>query len=108
VWNCTSRMGRLLAGSFIFVETSAFRQLAGFSNELFAAEELELSKRLKQLARRTNKNVVILHRHPLVTSARKMRLYSLWDHLRMLFRVTLNRRALRRRDACTLWYDGRR
>ena len=47
VWNCSSRMGRWLAGSFIFVEGAAFRKLGGFNNELFAAEELDLSKRLK-------------------------------------------------------------
>ena len=76
LWNCSSRMGRLLAGSFIFVEAAAFRKIGGFSNELFAAEELELSQRLKKLARETGREIVILHRHPLMTSARKMRLYT--------------------------------
>jgi len=108
LWNCASRIGSLLAGSFIFCETAAFRKLGGFSQELFAAEELEFSQRLKQLARETNRKIVILHRHPLVTSARKMRLYTVWDHFKMLGRVLFNRRALKSREACTLWYDGRR
>ncbi len=108
LWNCASRMGRLLAGSFIFCETAAFRKIGGFSNELFAAEELELSGRLRKLARETNRTIVILHRHPLITSARKMRLYTLRDHLRLLVRVLFNRRALTHREFCTLWYDGRR
>ncbi len=108
LWNCASRMGRWLAGSFIFVETAAFRKLGGFNNELFAAEELELSRRLKKLARETGRTIVILHRHPLVTSARKMRLYTAGDHLQLLARVLFNRRALTRRESCTLWYDGRR
>jgi len=51
---------------------------------------------------------VILHRHPLVTSARKMRLYTFKDHAGLLVRVACNRRSLMRREACTLWYDGRR
>ena len=108
IWNCASRLGRLLAGSFIFCEAGAFRKLGGFNNELFAAEELELSQRLKRLARETNRKIVILHRHPLVTSARKMRLYTVKDHLKMLMRVLFNRRTLKSREACTLWYDGRR
>ena len=108
VWNSSSRMGRLLAGSFIFVEAAAFRKLGGFSDKLFAAEELDLSKRLKQLARETGRGIVILHRHPLVTSARKMRLYTIWDHLKLLAHVAFNRRALNHRESCTLWYDGRR
>jgi glycosyltransferase involved in cell wall biosynthesis len=108
LWNCASRMGRLLAGSFIFCEAAAFRKIGGFNNELFAAEELELSRRLRKLARETGRGMVILHRHPLVTSARKMRLYTMRDHLKLLVRVLFNRRALTRRESCTLWYDGRR
>ncbi len=108
LWNCASRMGRWLAGSFIFCEAAAFRKLGGFSHEMFAAEELELSRRLKRLARETNRKLVILHRHPLVTSARKMRLYTVRDHLKLLVRVLFNRRALKSREACSLWYDGRR
>jgi glycosyltransferase involved in cell wall biosynthesis len=108
LWNCASRMGRLLAGSFIFCEAAAFRKIGGFSNELFAAEELELSQRLRKLARETGRGMVILHRHPLVTSARKLRLYTMRDHLKLLARVLFNRRTLTRRESCTLWYDGRR
>lgn len=108
VWNCSSRAGRLLAGSFIFVETVTFRKIGGFNNELFAAEELDLSKRLKRLARETGRELVILHQHPLVTSARKMRLYTAWDHMKLMAHVLFNRRALTRRESCTLWYDGRR
>jgi len=107
-WNWSSRLGRLLAGSFIFVEAVVFRKIGGFSNELFAAEELDLSKRLKKLARETGRDIVILHSHPLVTSARKMRLYTAWDHLKLVTHVLFNRRALNRRESCTLWYDGRR
>jgi len=101
-WNWSSRLGRWLAGSFIFVEATGFRKIGGFNNELFAAEEL------KQLAKKEGRKIVILHRHPLVTSARKMRLYTVWDQLKLVTHVLFNRRALNRRESCTLWYDGRR
>ena len=108
-WNRASRLFKLLAGSFIFCETAAFRQIGGFSHELFAAEELELSKRLKKLARETGRRIVILHRHSLVTSARKMKLYTAREHFRLLSRVIFSRgRMLRDREASHLWYDGRR
>lgn len=108
LWNFVSRTGRWLAGSFIFVETAAFRKIGGFSLELFAAEELELAKRLKTLAREMGREVVILHRHPIVTSARKMRLYTAGEHLGILVKFMFNRKALTRREDCSLWYDGRR
>jgi glycosyltransferase involved in cell wall biosynthesis len=108
LWNCLSRFRRLLAGSFIFCETATFRKIGGFSHELFAGEELELSRRLWKVARETGKKMIILHRHPLVTSARKMHLYTLGEHLRVIARLFRDRRALGNREACHLWYDGRR
>jgi glycosyltransferase involved in cell wall biosynthesis len=109
LWNCASRSLKLLAGAFIFVETVAFRKIGGFSHELFVAEELELKKRLKQLARETGKTIVILRRHPIVTSARKMRLYTMREHLCFLAKVIFsNGRALGNREKAHLWYDGRR
>jgi glycosyltransferase involved in cell wall biosynthesis len=107
-WNFLSRSGRLLAGSFIFCETAAFRRIGGFSEKLFAGEELELSGRLKKLARETGRAMVILHQHPLVTSARKLRLYSFREYFRLLLRAGFNRRTLTDRQACYMWYDGRR
>ena len=107
-WNLLSRTFRLLAGSFIFCETLWFRKIGGFSNELFAGEELELSQRLKKLARANGQKIVILHRHPLTTSARKIHLYSFREHFRLMVRAAFNRRILTSREACHLWYDGRR
>ena len=109
LWNYASRLLKLLAGSFIFCDAAVFRKIGGFSNELFAAEELELSKRLKKLARETGKRIVILARHPLVTSARKMKLYTAQEHFRFLIYAIFNKhRALTSREAAHLWYDGRR
>jgi glycosyltransferase involved in cell wall biosynthesis len=109
LWNTISRVGRLLAGSFIFCEAAAFREAGGFSHELFAAEEIDLSRRLKRRARQTGKRIVILHHHPLVTSARKMHLYTPREYVRFLTKTVLARgRTLNRREGCYPWYDGRR
>lgn len=109
LWNWLSRSRHWLAGSFIFCEAAAFRQIGGFSHEFFVGEELDLSRRLAELARATNREIVILHRHPLLTSSRKLRLYSTWELLRLPLRAAFSRgHALRNRDACHTWYDGRR
>lgn len=108
IWNSISRTFKMLAGSFIFCEAEAFRKIGGFNEKMFAAEELDLSVRLKKFARETGKKVLILSRHPLLTSARKLHLYSLREHLRLMFRFAWNRRLLTNREACYLWYDGRR
>lgn len=108
LWNAASRWRRLMAGSFIFCQAATFRKIGGFSQELFAGEELELSQRLGQAAKESGKQLIILHRHPLLTSARKMRLYSFREHLGLLLRVFRDPRTLTNREACYLWYDGRR
>jgi hypothetical protein len=98
-----------MAGSFIFCETSAFRTVGGFSSELFAGEELELSQKLKKLARQRGKKLVILHRHPLLTSARKLHLYRTRDYLWFFLKAMFARqRVLTDRAQCYPWYDGRR
>ncbi len=109
LWNLASRMGRWAAGSFMFVEAAAFRAVGGFSEELFASEELDLYRRLKRLARRDGRRIVILHRHPIVTSARKVALYGWGELCAFVLKVILRpRKTLRSRDACYSWYDGRR
>lgn len=108
-WNWISRARRLLAGSFIFVDAAAFRAIGGFSQELFAGEELDLSLRLNAHARPTGRRIVILHRHPLLTSSRKLQLYSQRELFGFFLKAALApRRVLRSREACHPWYDGRR
>lgn len=109
VWNAISRMNKWAAGSFIFCETAAFREVGGFSEELYAAEEIDLFRRLKRLARRKARSIVILHRHPLATSDRKVRFYTWREHLSFMAKTCFSGgRTLRDRDACFPWYDGRR
>ncbi len=109
LWNMASRRLRWMAGSFIFCDAAAFRKLGGFDTNLFASEELELSKRLKSLARAERKRIVILHRHPILTSARKMHLYSTGEHLRFMAKTILSGgKTLKSAEASHIWYDGRR
>jgi glycosyltransferase involved in cell wall biosynthesis len=109
MWNVLSRITRWAAGSFMFCEAAAFRESGGFSEKLYASEEIDLFRRLKRIARRDRRTIVILHRHPLLTSDRKLRLYG-W---RELSRFTLKTivsggRTLRSRKDCFAWYDGKR
>jgi glycosyltransferase involved in cell wall biosynthesis len=109
IWNGISRLCHWFAGSFIFCSADAFRKVGGFSNEMFVAEEIDLSKRFKRLARAEGKQVVILHHHPMLTSARKMDLYSFGERFRFLAKaIFMGNRISRNREDCSIWYDGRR
>ena len=108
-WNLLSRTCKWAAGSFIFCETAVFREIGGFTERLYAAEEIDLFRRLKRLARRRRRSLVILHRHPLLTSARKAHLYTISEVLRFWGRTLLSGgRTFRNREGAFPWYDGRR
>lgn len=109
LWNAVSRACSWGAGSFVFCDATAFREIGGFNQALYAGEEIDFFRRLKLLARQRGRTVVILHRHPLATSGRKLRLYTPGETFGFILKASLTGgRALRDRGACFPWYDGRR
>ena len=108
-WNAISIATRWAAGAFVFVDAAAFREIGGFSQHLFATEEIDLCRRLKRVGRLSGRRLVILRRHPLRTSGRKMHLYTPVEMARLLLRTALTGgRNLRSARECFVWYDGRR
>jgi glycosyltransferase involved in cell wall biosynthesis len=109
LWNLWSRLAGWAAGSCVWVEAAAFRAVGGFGTEYYAGEEVFLSRRLKTLARRSGRRFVILSDHPLRTSSRKLKLYTLTEAGRFFFRMLFTAgRAAKRPENCEIWYDGRR
>jgi hypothetical protein len=100
---------RWAAGSFVFCRADHFRELGGFNEKMYASEEIDLSARLKKLARSRGLRVAIITEERLTTSARKRHLYGMGEHLRFLLQAVLfPRRTIASRERCALWYDGRR
>src|SRR5206468_2159883 len=71
------------AGAFLFTTRENFNAVHGFDEKLFIGEEVYFSLALRKLGR-----FQILS-EPVVTSGRKLRMYSAWDILRHSFRVLL-------------------
>lgn len=109
VWKQISISLNLAAGSFLACNAPAFRLVGGFSEEMYVAEEVELSQRLKKLAKRNKLKFTVLKDHPLETSNRKFVLYSAGEMLRHIVKLSLNpKKAMRDKDSLDVWYDGRR
>lgn len=97
------RAGRLAAGCYVFSRRSDFEAVAGFDAQLYAAEELALSRALGRRGR------FVVLREPVMTSGRKVRTHSSSEVVRLLFRVLRHgTRPLKTRDDLTLWYGERR
>jgi glycosyltransferase involved in cell wall biosynthesis len=108
-WNTLSRVLSLACGAYLFCRADAFRELGGFSEELYAAEELDLSWRLRRWGRARGLDFEVIRTPALHTSLRKLELYSPAELLGMSVRGLLQpRKVLRDRRLLDHWYDGRR
>ena len=113
LWNVVSRTFTLAAGSFLFCRSDAFREVGGFDETLYAAEELVLSKALKRRGQSASGGrrlkFVILRKQPHISSGRKFYLYSKREIAALLLRCFFRpRRTVRSRKHLDLFYDGRR
>lgn len=109
ILNIGFRWRKLIHGPFIFIESAVFRKLGGFSVETFSGEDWELGQRLQKLAKETGKRFVILHRHPVLTSMRRMKDYTVLTPFALLYRIIFFPRHIKvSRETARRWYDGRR
>lgn len=101
---CTVYFGlNLGAGAFLFTTRRNFEAAGGFDEQYFAGEEVYFSLALRKLGR------FKVLREPVLTSGRKLRMYSAKEVLGTLFIMILGGpRMARSRARLGLWYDGKR
>jgi len=102
VMRVVMRVLRASPGCFIFCTRNAFDAVGGFSEAVYAGEEVWFSRALGSVGR------FVILREPVVTSGRKARLYSPREVFGTLLRMTFNPWSTKRRNRLELWYDGRR
>jgi glycosyltransferase involved in cell wall biosynthesis len=101
---CTLYFGlNLGAGAFLFTSRRNFDAIGGFDEQYFVGEEVYFS-----LASRRLGGFKVL-REPILTSGRKLRMYSARQILGNFFAVVVRGpRAARSRAKLEMWYDGKR
>ncbi len=105
VWNWISTTFKLAAGSFVFCLKEGFEAVGGFSEKVFAAEEIIFSRALKKWGRRKGLRFRVLEADPVMTSARKLTWHGTGGVIRALCVFVFFPFALRHRSMCWLWYD---
>lgn len=109
LWTVLSVTFRWASGALVVCRTDAFRDVGGFNQEMFAADEIDLSELLKKWGQRHGLEFTILTRHPLVTSPRKIQLYSKQEIASQFFNLLFSpRKSLLDKKKLPVWYDGRR
>ena len=104
IWKIISKTFRLAAGSFIFCRKDFFEQIGGFSENLFAGEEIHFSQQYKKICKKHRKSFRIICKFPVITSSRKISWFNPFKLLLAIFIPILFPWALKSRKMCWFWY----
>lgn len=72
-WTGISLRYQLAAGSFIYCLREAFEEIGGFSEYVYAGEEIFFSQRLKKWGKMRELSFCLIPDSPIITSARKLK-----------------------------------
>ncbi len=103
-FNLLSTTYRLAAGCFIFCSREAFESVGGFSENLYASEEIRFSRKMARYGKDHKKPFCIIRTPPVLTSARKMEWYGPVKHGLLITAVVFFPFLLRYRWFCWFWY----
>ena len=103
-WNVISILTKNAAGSFIYCQTDAFEAIGGFSEAVYASEEIWLSRKLKKLGRKRDQLFCIIKQPPVITSMRKMQWYSPLRIYLYLLLIAVFPLSVCIKSLCTFWY----
>ncbi|MET0289005.1 MAG: glycosyltransferase [Pseudoxanthomonas sp.] len=97
------RLTRIAPGCFLFCTRAAFEGVGGFNQRYYAGEDVAMSRALARLGR------FVILRASVRTSARKLQMFTPWEHAKLTLRfIWLRRRMLTSRTHLDFWYRRRR
>jgi len=104
-WNRFSQLFNIAAGCFVYCERVAFEAIGGFSQRVYASEELWFSIHMNLWAWRNGKRFRVIRDQPAVTSIRKLDWFSPARLMLSSLLLTFFPLALFSRRLCHLWYQ---
>jgi len=104
VWNTLSAGLKLAAGCFIYCRREAFDEVGGFSESVYASEEIWLSRRLRRWGRKRRQAFCIVSDYPAHSSGRKLEWFSTWQQTGLLLLMLLFPFFVRFKRLCGFWY----
>jgi glycosyltransferase involved in cell wall biosynthesis len=105
LWNRFSVGFGMAAGCFVYCLKEAFDAVGGFSQNVYASEEIWLSWKLRTWGKQRHMDFRIISDPPLITSSRKLKWFSLPGMFGMLMVFSFFPFAVRYRPLCRLWYE---
>ena len=103
-WNWYSLRRQTAAGCFIYCLKQAFDEVGGFSESVYASEEIWLCMALRKWAKTRQMDFSIISEHPIITSNRKLLWYSNTNLVMQSLPNLLCPPLLRVQYFCQHWY----
>ncbi len=104
-WNRISAGLKLAAGCFVYCRRDAFDEVGGFSEAVYASEEIWLSRQLKRWGRKHEKSYCIIIAYPVRSSGRKLEWFSMWQQVGLFLLMLLFPFFVRFKRLCGFWYN---
>ncbi|MCH2207003.1 MAG: glycosyltransferase [Lentisphaerales bacterium] len=104
-WLILSKLTKIAAGAFIFCTNEAYKNCGGYSEEIYAAEDVVFSRALSKWGKKNGKGgFTILTKSFIITSDRKMKWYSKWEIFTKMFSLGFMPWRLKKRKNADFWY----
>ena len=103
-WNFISRFFSLAAGCFVYTRRDDFESCGGFSEKVFATEEIWFSISLKRVAKKHKRKFMIIAQPKVITSGRKLAWFSHSYQFILLLIIFIFPFITRFKWFCAYWY----
>ncbi|MBE9515434.1 MAG: glycosyltransferase [Proteobacteria bacterium] len=104
-WTLLSKKLGMGAGCFLFCHRDDFEQVGGFSEAVYASEEIWFSKKIKKRGKKHGIPFCIIDEYPVISSGRKFQWFGLWQQLGLVVLLTIFPFAVRYKRLCNFWYE---
>lgn len=104
VWTWISTRLKLGAGCFLYCTKEDFESTGGFSEAVYASEEIWFSRNIKRLKSNKGKKFRIITEYPVISSGRKFEWFGAWQQLLLLIMLTIFPYAVFFKRFCSFWY----
>jgi glycosyltransferase involved in cell wall biosynthesis len=104
-WNWLSAQLSLAAGCFIYCRREDFEHCGGFSEQVYASEEIWLSRCLKRAGREDGRRFCVIGAPGALSSGRKLHWYGQGAQLALLLVLLLFPFLVRYKRFCGFWYQ---
>lgn len=107
-WNYVSAKRSLAAGSYLYVLRECYEAVGGFNENLYASEEIWFSRKCIRWGRKHKKIFKVINDVKIITSARKMKMFSTFRLYTAMIFFMIFPFAVRFKSLCFIWYKRKK